>query len=198
MPVLTDEQHQELLDKAKKANDKVLASEKKLNQANEAKEESLQQRNIFLTTSIIFLVLLIAGVVIYFAKPQLLFNGEEVANNEVVVKQQKIDNYEAQIADLETQLQTSENDSKVSINGQNVSTFYAVQIGAFTEYNNPIVSPEYSLVKNIQEDGFTKYTIGVFSDLSDARKLRQQVITLGFSDAFIGQYKNGKRLDIVE
>jgi cell division protein FtsL len=198
MPVLTDEQHQELLDKAKKANEKVLASEKKINQANQAKEEILQQRNIFLTTAIIFLVLLLAAVILYFVKPQLLFNGEKVANNEVVVKQEKIDNYEAQIADLQTELQESNNDSKVLINGQIVSTFYAVQLGAFTKYNEPIVSQEYSLVKNIQEDGFTKYTIGVFSDVSDARKLRKQVIKLGFTDAFIGKYKNGKRLDIVE
>lgn len=198
MPVLTDEQHQELLNKAKKANEKALASEKKINQANQAKEESLQQRNIFLTTSIILLVLLLVAIILYFAKPQLLFNGEKVASNEVVVKQEKINNYEAQITDLQTELEKSENDSKVSINGQNVSTFYAVQLGAFTRYNEPIVSQEYSLVKNIQEDGFTKYTIGVFSDVSDARKLRKQVIKLGFSDAFIGKYKNGKRLDIVE
>jgi len=198
MPVLTDEQHQELLDKAKNANQKVIASEKKLNQANQVKEEAQQQRNIFLTTSIIFLVLLLAAVILYFVKPQLLFNGEEVANNEVVVKQEKIDNYEAQLSELQNQIEENENSSKVSINGQNVSTFYAVQLGAFTNYNDPIVSAEYSLVKNIKEDGFTKYTIGVFSDVSDARKLRKQVIKLGFSDAFIGKYKNGKRLDIVE
>ena len=198
MPVLTDEQHQELLDKAKNANEKAQATQKKLDQANQANDKNLQQRNIFLTTSIVFLVLLLAAVILYFVKPQMLFNGEEIANNEVIVKQEKIDNYESQITELQNKLKEANNDTKVSINGQNVSTFYAVQLGAFTNYNEPIVSSEYSLVKNIQEDGFTKYTIGVFSDLSVARKLRKQVMKLGFSDAFIGEYKNGKRLDIVE
>lgn len=199
MPVLTDEQHQELLDKAKKAEQKAQASEKKLNEVNTSNEETLQQRNILLTTSIVFLLLIIASVIIYFVQPQLLFNGQKISEDEVVVKKEEIDNYEAEIASLKEQVEQGSNDgSKVTINGQQVSTFYAVQLGAFTNYNQPIVSPEYSLVKNIKEDGFTKYTIGVFSALKDARKLRQQVIKLGFEDAFIGEYKNGKRLDIVE
>ena len=198
MPVLTDEQYQELLNKEKKSNERVRSTQNQLKKTEKAKEESLQQRNIFLTTSIVFLVLLLAAIIIYFAQPQLLFSGQEVGKNEVVVEQQKIDNYQDDIANLQSQLEESNNSAKVSINGQNVSTFYAVQLGAFVNYNEPIVSAEYSLVKNIQEDGFTKYTIGVFSNLSDARKLRKQVIKLGFSDAFIGEYKNGKRLDIVE
>ncbi len=199
MPVLTDEQHQELLDKAKKAEQKAQASEKKLKEINSSSEETLQQRNIFLTTSIVFLLLIVASVIIYFVQPQLLFSGQKVSDNEVVVNKDEIDNYEAQIATLKEQVeQNSNNDAKVSINGQQVSSFYAVQLGAFTNYNQSIVSPEYSLVKNIKEDGFTKYTIGVFSKLQDARKLRQQVIKLGFEDAFIGKYKNGKRTDIVE
>ena len=198
MPVLTDEQYQELLNKEKKSNEKIRSTQNQLKKTEQAKEESLQQRNIFLTTSIVFLVLLLAAVILYFAQPQLLFSGKKIAKDEVVIEQQKIDKYEADIASLQTELEKSQNNPEVSINGQNVSTFYAVQLGAFTDYNVPIVSAEYSLVKNIQEDGFTKYTIGVFSDLSDARKLREQVIKLGFSDAFIGEYKNGKRLDIVE
>ena len=198
MPVLTDEQYQELLNKEKKSNERVKSTQNQLKKTEQAKEESLQQRNIFLTTSIVFLVLLLAALIVYFAQPQLLFSGEKIAKDEVVIEQQQIDDYRDDIANLQAQLEKSDNSSKVSINGQNVSTFYAVQLGAFVNYNQPIVSAEYSLVKNIQEDGFTKYTIGVFSDLSDARKLRKQVIKLGFSDAFIGQYKNGKRLDIVE
>ena len=199
MPVLTDEQHQELLDKAKKAEQKAQASEEKLKKVNSSNEETLQQRNIFLTTSIVFLLLIVASVIIYFVQPQLLFSGQKVSDNEVVVNKDEIDEYEAEIATLKEQVEQSSNDdSKVSINGQQVSTFYAVQLGAFTNYNQSIVSPEYSLVKNIKEDGFTKYTIGVFSELQDARKLRQQVMKLGFEDAFIGEYNNGKRVDIVE
>lgn len=197
MPVLTDEQHQELLDKSKKANERANESQRLLQKSEEEKEEKSQQRNVFLTTTIILFALLVAGLIIYFVQPDLLFKGQQLDSDEVVVKQQTIDEYESQIADYNNKSETN-NENSIIIDGQNVSTFFAVQLGAFTKFNEPIVSPQYSLIKHIKEDGFTKYTVGVFDNAKDARNLRNKLIKLGFEDAFVGKYNNGKRLDIIE
>ena len=49
-------------------------------------------------------------------------------------------------------------------------------------------------VKNVSINNLYIYTIGNFNDISFAKKLRDEAISLGISDAYITVYKNGKKL----
>jgi hypothetical protein len=53
-------------------------------------------------------------------------------------------------------------------------------------------------VKNVSINNLFIYTIGNFNAMSFAKKLRDEAISLGISDAYITVYKDGKKLYGVE
>jgi hypothetical protein len=50
------------------------------------------------------------------------------------------------------------------------------------------VFPEYVLNKNL-----TRYLIGDFTELYDAKEVHHKIVDLGYSHAFVVKYKNGMR-----
>ena len=76
---------------------------------------------------------------------------------------------------------------------------YRVQIGAFRK---PIPTNVYSQFTPVsgeqQSNGLTVYMAGYFNNSSNAINARKQIQTLGYSDAFIVAYCNGKKLTLGE
>ena len=76
---------------------------------------------------------------------------------------------------------------------------YRVQIGAFRK---PIPTNVYSqftpVSGELQSNGLTVYMAGYFNNASNAINARKQIQTLGYSDAFIVAYCNGKKLTLGE
>jgi hypothetical protein len=81
-------------------------------------------------------------------------------------------------------------------------TFYVVQIGAFqhrdvaTNDNNPDFRKENS-------DGFNRYIMGVFEDVTKADELRKFLMQIDFRSSktyrpFLAPYKDGKRVSLEE
>lgn len=75
--------------------------------------------------------------------------------------------------------------------------FYTVQVGVFSG------NVAASRLKNIHPlyseqttKGLIRYSTGIFDNINDARTARQQIISLGITDAFITAYNNGKRISI--
>lgn len=75
---------------------------------------------------------------------------------------------------------------------------YAVQIGAFENNNISLTSEDLAQFQEIKKGEFYKYSLGAFSTLEEAQIFRNQLVKLGFKDAFIGSYQNGKRVRIEE
>lgn len=76
---------------------------------------------------------------------------------------------------------------------------YKVQIGAF---RNPI---PVDLFKGIQPltaesvgNGITRYTAGLFTDFANADAAKREIRAMGYPDAFVVAYKDGKRISIGE
>ena len=46
------------------------------------------------------------------------------------------------------------------------------------------------------DNGITRYTVGIFYEIQSARNARSQVRSLGYNDAFIVAFRNGKRIPI--
>jgi hypothetical protein len=80
---------------------------------------------------------------------------------------------------------------------------YKVQIGAYrNQVPNEMASKFLNIktwpVNNVVINGLYIYTIGNFTGMSFAKKLKEEAISVGITDAFITVYKDGKKLYGVE
>ena len=76
---------------------------------------------------------------------------------------------------------------------------FKVQIGAF---RNPIPQDLFKGMSPITGEttpqGFTRYTAGLFTSFTTADKVKQEIRDLGYKDAFVVAFLNGKRIPILE
>ena len=80
---------------------------------------------------------------------------------------------------------------KQGIKGEKV---YSVQIGAFSENNYQLLSES---IAGITSNGdLFKYSIGIFKTLREAQDFRQELVRIGFEDAFVASYVDGVRQSI--
>jgi predicted nucleic acid-binding Zn-ribbon protein len=74
---------------------------------------------------------------------------------------------------------------------------YKVQVGAF---RNPIPQDHFNrfapLAGERLDNGITRYTAGIFVDFSTADDAKQSIRDLGYKDAFVVAYRDGKRISI--
>lgn len=92
-------------------------------------------------------------------------------------------------------LPTAENGVKTDDTGIS----FKVQIGAYkNQVPNDVASKFLNIktwpVQNVVINGLYIYTIGNFSGLEFAKKLKEEAISIGIQDAYITVYKDGKKL----
>ena len=77
--------------------------------------------------------------------------------------------------------------------------FYRIQVGAFAKPINENVYKDFSPVtmENLNR-GLIKYMAGYFTEENTAATARDQIRKLGFTDAFIVAYCDGKRIPVFE
>lgn len=77
--------------------------------------------------------------------------------------------------------------------------YYKVQIGAF---RNDIPQNLYDQFAPISGErlntGITRYTAGFFAQFENARQAKQEIRSMGYGDAFIVAYRDGKRIPLYE
>jgi hypothetical protein len=75
---------------------------------------------------------------------------------------------------------------------------YRVQLLALSREKS-LLDPEFELLEEVQmyiEDGLYKYTSGVFNTHAEALNYRGTMVQLGYTDAFVVSFANGKRIYI--
>ncbi|MBT8186609.1 MAG: SPOR domain-containing protein [Croceitalea sp.] len=73
---------------------------------------------------------------------------------------------------------------------------YSVQVKSFTDNNATLASEALTNTLFVKTNPFYAYSLGNFETLDEARKFRTQLVNMGFEDAFVASYKDGKRLKI--
>lgn len=73
---------------------------------------------------------------------------------------------------------------------------YSVQVKSFVENNITLASEALTNTLFVKTNPYYSYSLGNFQTLSEAQKFRKQLVDLGFPDAFVASYKEGKRLKI--
>ena len=76
------------------------------------------------------------------------------------------------------------------------NTIYSVQIGVFSTKKYPLISKKFIPGNITATNGYFKYSLGLFSTVNEAKKLRNELRKIGFKDAFVASYVNGKRQKI--
>jgi outer membrane protein OmpA-like peptidoglycan-associated protein/tetratricopeptide (TPR) repeat protein len=75
---------------------------------------------------------------------------------------------------------------------------FRVQVYALSRFL-PLNSAEFANLEDIQryeEDGLYKYTAGIFKTTEEAHAYRDMMVDMGFEDAFVVTFENGKRVNI--
>ncbi|REH47566.1 hypothetical protein C7448_106187 [Tenacibaculum gallaicum] len=75
-------------------------------------------------------------------------------------------------------------------------TIYSVQIGVLSENKYPLLSSEVIPSTVTTNDGYFKYSLGLYTTLDEAKDLQKELIKIGFNDAFVASYINGERQKI--
>lgn len=75
-------------------------------------------------------------------------------------------------------------------------TIYSVQVKSFVENNMTLASEALSNTMFVKTNPFYSYSLGNFETLEEAQLFRKQLVDLGFQDAFVASYKDGKRIQI--
>jgi hypothetical protein len=75
-------------------------------------------------------------------------------------------------------------------------TIYSVQVKSFVENNMTLASEALSNTMFVKTNPFYSYSLGNFETLEEAQLFRRQLVDLGFQDAFVASYKDGKRIQI--
>ncbi|MCO7185672.1 hypothetical protein NH341_09560 [Tenacibaculum sp. XPcli2-G] len=89
--------------------------------------------------------------------------------------------------------ETITNEVTENINGK---TIYSVQIGVLSENKCPLLSSEVIPSTVTTNDGYFKYSLGLYTTLDEAKDLQKELIKIGFNDAFVASYINGERQKI--
>lgn len=203
MPYISDD---ELLDFQVQI-DEAKESKRSTNYAHTKalKDEEEKTQKFKIATIILGIVALlgVAGTIYFmnFKDSKGMISRSE-ANKETAMFKNKITELEDTIKNLsmDQEINGTANDAdgeleKASLQNQLV---YAVQIGAFEKKDLSLYSDKFVNFKEIKAGRFNKYALGNFASLSEAKKFRRELVRLGFRNAFIASYQDGKRLKIEE
>ena len=77
--------------------------------------------------------------------------------------------------------------------------YYKVQIGAFRNDIPQNLYDEFAPISGERlNTGITRYTAGFFVQFENAKDVKQQIRAMGYGDAFIVAYRDGKRIPLYE
>ncbi len=200
MPFITDEELQQYKDQIENAEEAKRTADYTRNKAVKDEQEKSQKFKIATIILSIIALLGVAGTVYFmsFNTPTNMVSKKE--------HKSKIELQETKIAELQETIQNlSMNQELNSSNGESASQgsisselIYAVQIGAFESKDLSLYSDNFVNFREIKSGGFNKYALGNFETLNEAKKFRRELVGLGFRNAFIASYRNGKRIKIEE
>jgi hypothetical protein len=185
------------LDKAETVNERLLDQ---IKFKNKELKKSKRMRNVFGLISAFFLVGSLVLVSFSFGVnsvvKDLKFNQPDTSN--VLVSLDSLESYKERITELQ------EKTEEVSIienfylakNFLEGKKIYSVQVTAFTENNVPLISNNLANSRFVKENPFYTYALGNFETLKEAQDFRFELVKMGFEDAFVASYKNGKRVEI--
>lgn len=180
------------IDKAQIINERLLDQ---IKIKNKELKKSKVQRNFLAGVTGLFLI----GALAITSFTAGLSSSNEFDNrNNLLVS---IDSLEAHKARIDNLRQQNEELSLVkefylAKNFLEKEKIYSVQIKSFVDNNVTLASEALTNTLFVKTNPFYSYSLGNFETLQEAQLFRKQLVDLGFNDAFVASYREGKRLQI--
>ena len=180
------------IDKAQIINERLLDQ---IKYKNKELKRSKFQRNLFGTITGLFLIGALA--VFSYNAGFIRSSNFENRNNLLVsidsleVIKDRIDNLKEQNEEL-----SLVNEFYLAKKFLEKEKIYSVQVKSFVDNNITLASESLSNTIFAKTNPFYSYSLGNFETLEEAQSFRFQLVKMGFEDAFVASYRDGKRLEI--
>ncbi len=179
------------IDKAQIINERLLDQ---IKIKNKELKKSKIQRNLLAGITGLFLI----GSLAITSFTAGLSSSNDFDNRNLLVS---IDSLEAHKARIDNLRQQNEELSLVkefylAKNFLEKEKIYSVQIKSFVDNNVTLASEALTNTLFVKTNPFYSYSLGNFETLQEAQLFRKQLVDLGFDDAFVASYREGKRLQI--
>lgn len=180
------------IDKAQIINERLLEQIKLKNREVRKKK---WQRNILAGLTGIFLI----GILLVFS----FTAGRSVSNNyespsNLLVSIDSLDAIKSRIDNLKQQNEELSlvREFYLAKEFLQKEKIYSVQVKSFIDNNMTLASEALTNTMFVKTNPFYSYSLGNFETLKEAQNFREQLVDLGFQDAFVASYKDGKRVQI--
>lgn len=151
------------------------------------------QRNVFITITGLFLVGTLA-ITSFTAG----LSSSKTNQDNILVSIDSLDAIKTRMDNLKIQNQELSlvNEFYLAKEFLDKETIYSVQVKSFVENNVTLASEALTNTLFVKTNPFYAYSLGNFETLEEAQNFRKQLVNIGFSDAFVASYKDGKRVKI--
>ena len=180
------------IDKAQIINERLLDQ---IKFKNKELKRSKFQRNIFAGITALFLV----GVLAISAFTAGLTSSNKIDDpNLVVASLDSLKIVESRINNLKRQNEELSlvREFYLAKSFLDKQKIYSVQIQSFVDSNVTLASEALTNTLFVKTNPYYSYSLGTFETLEEAQDFRKQLVRMGFKDAFVASYQDGKRLQI--
>lgn len=179
------------IDKAQIINERLLDQ---IKYKNKDLRRARIQRNILATVTALFLIGALAFTSFTVGLTSSAKQNADIVNfslDSLEVIKQRMDNLKQQNAEL-----SLVKEFYLARKFLEKDIIYSVQVKAFVDKNMSLASESLSNTLFVKTNPFYTYSLGNFETLEEAQKFRRELVSMGFNDAFVASYQEGKRLKI--
>lgn len=182
------------IDKAQIINERLLDQIKFKNK--ELKKSKLQRNVLGAVTALLILGGIAFGSLA--AGLSMSRNFERQNNNNLLVSIDSLDAIKSRIDNLKAQNEELSLVKEFYLAKQFLEKemIYSVQVKSFVDNNVTLASEALTNTLFVKTNPFYSYSLGTFETLEEAQSFRKQLVNIGFEDAFVASYKEGKRVQI--
>ena len=180
------------IDKAQIINERLLDQ---IKYKNKELKRSKIQRNIFAGVTALFLV---AALAISAFTAGLTSSNKIDDPNLVVASLDSLKIVESRINNLKRQNEELSlvREFYLAKSFLEKQKIYSVQIQSFVDNNVTLASEALTNTMFVKTNPYYSYSLGTFETLEEAQQFRKQLVDMGFKDAFVASYQDGKRIQI--
>lgn len=179
------------IDKAQIINERLLDQ---IKYKNRELKRSKIQRNILAGITALFLI----STLVFTSFTAGLSSSKEFDDTNLLVSIDSLDAIKSRIDNLEQQ-----NDELSLVKEFYLAKkflekekIYSVQVKSFVDNNVTLASEALTNTLFVKTNPFYSYSLGNFETLEEAQSFRFQLVKMGFDDAFVASYQDGKRVKI--
>jgi hypothetical protein len=179
------------IDKAQIINERLLDQ---IKFKNRELKRSRIQRNFLAGLTTLFLI----GALAIFSFSAGLSSSQGIDNQNLLVSIDSLDAVKTRIDNLRDQNKELSlvKEFYLAKKFLDKEKIYSVQIKSFVDNNITLASEALTNTMFVKTNPFYSYSLGNFETLTEAQLFRKQLVDMGFQDAFVASYREGKRIKI--